>query len=79
VVIDCDATVLRLTIEDNGSGFDASSIADGRGRRLGSGLGVAGMRERLTLIGGSLEIESTPGAGTTLFVRIPLDEDNVLL
>jgi PAS domain S-box-containing protein len=78
VVIDCDATVLRLTIEDNGSGFDASSIADGRARRLGSGLGVAGMRERLTLIGGSLEIESTPGAGTTLFVRIPLDEDNVL-
>jgi PAS domain S-box-containing protein len=78
VVIDCDATVLRLTIEDNGSGFDASSIADGRARRLGSGLGVAGMRERLTLIGGSLEIESTPGADTTLFVRIPLDEDNVL-
>ena len=37
------------------------------------GLGLDGMRERLLLVGGTLEIESTPGAGTTLFVRIALD------
>jgi len=42
----------------------------GKGRR---GLGVAGMRERLALIGGELEIESSIGVGTTVFVRIPAD------
>ena len=31
------------------------------------------MRERLTLAGGTLDIESSPGAGTTLFVRVPLE------
>jgi signal transduction histidine kinase len=44
--------------------------AAGKGRR---GLGVAGMRERLALIGGELEIESSPGVGTTVFARIPAD------
>jgi signal transduction histidine kinase len=32
------------------------------------------MRERVTLAGGTLEIESTPGAGTTVFVRVPLKQ-----
>ena len=34
-----------------------------------------GMRERVTLAGGTLEIESTPGAGTTVFVRVPLKQE----
>jgi PAS domain S-box-containing protein len=38
-------------------------------------LGLLGIRERLRLVGGSLEIESTPGQGTVLFVRIPLPPD----
>ena len=37
------------------------------------GLGLDGMRERLSLIGGTLEVESTVGAGTTLFARIGLE------
>ena len=49
----------------NGNGYVGPS-----GRR---GLGVAGMRERLALIGGELEIESSSGVGTTVFARIPLD------
>jgi signal transduction histidine kinase len=36
----------------------------------GGGLGIAGMRERLLLVGGELEIESSPGGGTTVFARI---------
>jgi PAS domain S-box-containing protein len=64
---------VQLTIEDNGSGFD-TAVLDGhsptKGRR---GLGVAGMRERLALIGGELEIESSIGVGTTVFARIPAD------
>jgi signal transduction histidine kinase len=65
---------VSLIIEDNGRGFDAVAAlqaATARGR-----LGLLGMRERVKLLNGSLEIESTPGAGATLFVRLPLDHDN---
>jgi len=62
---------LQLIIEDDGCGFDvAATLAKGRAHR---GLGIDGMRERLSLIGGTLEIESEPGAGATLFARIALD------
>ncbi len=43
-----------------------------RGRGLAPHLGLSGMRERLRLVNGSLQIESAPGAGTTLFIHIPL-------
>jgi signal transduction histidine kinase len=69
VVIRRVAATLQLIIEDNGCGFDAGAIKPGAAR----GLGLAGMRERLTLIGGTLEIESAVGAGTTIFARITLD------
>jgi PAS domain S-box-containing protein len=63
--------MLQLTIEDNGRGFDGTPTnGTGSGRR---GLGVPGMRERLALIGGELEIESSPGTGTAVFARIPLE------
>ncbi|MBA3242703.1 MAG: PAS domain-containing sensor histidine kinase, partial [Acidobacteria bacterium] len=57
-------------VEDNGKGFDVEALLgpSARGRRLG----LLGMRERATLLGGSLIIESSPGAGTSVFVRIPL-------
>lgn len=59
-------------VEDNGKGFDVEALLGptARGRRLG----LLGMRERATLLGGTLNIESSPGAGTGVFVRIPLDE-----
>lgn len=61
---------LRLVIEDNGVGFNPQAPAHRRsGRRR---LGLVGMQERATLAGGGLEIESAPGAGTTIYVRIPL-------
>jgi signal transduction histidine kinase len=65
-----DAT-LQVIIEDNGCGFDVGAMT----AKTGSyhGLGLDGMRERLLLIGGTLEIESTPGTGTALFARIALD------
>jgi PAS domain S-box-containing protein len=58
-------------IEDNGRGFDveAALLPAGSGRRLG----LLGMRERAALLGGTINVESAPGAGTTLFVRIPFD------
>jgi len=60
-----------LIVEDNGRGFDAQAVLkapDAHGR-----LGLLGMQERVILANGTIEIESTPGAGTTVFVRIPLE------
>jgi signal transduction histidine kinase len=57
-----------MIVEDDGKGFRANSAAgDGPPARR---LGLLGIRERLSLAGGTLEIESAPGGGTTLFVRI---------
>ena len=58
-----------LIVEDDGRGFDVEAAAErgGRERRLG----LAGMRERAALVGGTVTVESAPGSGTTLFVRLP--------
>ena len=61
---------VTLIVEDDGKGFEPSDkedlTADDRG------MGLLGMRERAALIGGTLEIESAPGEGTTIFARIPV-------
>ncbi len=56
---------LRLTIADTGPGFDPAAV-----RGLG-GLGIISMQERARLVGGSLSLDSHPGAGTTIEVRVP--------
>lgn len=56
---------LHLLIEDDGLGFDARAV-DHR-----SHFGLLGISERVTALGGSLEIDSSPGAGTRLSVSIP--------
>jgi signal transduction histidine kinase len=71
VVIRRVGVTLQITIEDNGCGFDVSAMAAKPGGY--SGLGLDGMRGRLILIGGTLEVESAVGAGTTIFARIALD------
>ena len=62
-----DGTVAAV-IEDDGRGFDLEEKKPG-GR---PGLGLVGMQERATLLGGRVTVESTPGSGTSVFVRIPL-------
>jgi signal transduction histidine kinase len=59
-----------LIVEDNGKGFD---VEDKNNRN--KGIGLIGMQERATLIGGTLEIESAPNQGTTIFVRVPIPAD----
>ncbi|HEV7377339.1 MAG TPA: CheR family methyltransferase [Pyrinomonadaceae bacterium] len=56
-----------LIVEDDGTGFDLEVATDAQ-----EGLGLLGMRERAALIGGTLEIESTQGEGTTVFARVPV-------
>jgi PAS domain S-box-containing protein len=74
VVIERVDGMLRLMIEDDGGGFDTGAAPEHTAERNG-GLGLAGMRERLALIGGTLEIESSIGAGTAIFARIPLERE----
>jgi len=62
--------IVTLILEDDGRGFDVASQPAGADDRRP--LGIFGMRERATLLGGTLTIESTSGAGTTIFVKIPL-------
>ena len=71
VVIRRVGATLQVIIEDNGCGFDLSAMTAKPGGY--GGLGLDGMRGRLILIGGTLEIESAVGAGTTIFARIALD------
>ena len=61
---------LRLTIADDGRGFDVQEAL--RRYELGRGLGLRLMRQRAQLAGGTLDIESAPGKGTTLRFAIPV-------
>jgi signal transduction histidine kinase len=61
---------VSLSVEDNGVGFDPSS-PPGKGITLG----LTSMRERAKLLGGEFEIQSQPGQGTRVSVRIPLEEN----
>jgi PAS domain S-box-containing protein len=76
IVIDRLDATLRLTIEDNGDGIGLA-LPSGSESKRGGGLGLVGIRERLSLIGGELEIESSAGDGTTIFVRIPLERERM--
>jgi two-component system sensor histidine kinase DegS len=68
VVMDLDEDEIRVIITDNGQGFELQGRLDDLPR---SGkLGLAGMRERARLLGGTLEVKSTPGKGTTLTVVV---------
>jgi two-component system, NarL family, sensor histidine kinase UhpB len=69
--------VLHLTVEDDGCGFDSTRLTEDAGMGAGGGLGLPGMSERLSLVGGELAIESSPGLGTTIFARLPVIESEV--
>lgn len=58
-----------LIIEDDGVGFVPET--ERTPSESGKGLGLVGMRERASLVGGGVEIESAPGKGTTIFVKVP--------
>ncbi len=74
VVVGCHDREVVLLVEDNGRGFD---VAETYLHEDGTGLGLLSMRERATLAGGRLEIESTPNVGTTIFVRVPIRQEEL--
>jgi signal transduction histidine kinase len=64
-----DEGAIVLTVEDDGRGFDIHGDDKARAERH---FGVELMRERATMTGGSLDLRSSPGAGTTVRLRVPL-------
>lgn len=63
VIVKQEAHKIVLSVEDDGHGFDAGRVR---------GLGLVGMEERVTHLGGAFEVRSRPGAGTRVAVELPL-------
>jgi two-component system sensor histidine kinase NreB len=57
---------VRLVVEDDGRGFDASEVPEDRH-------GIVGMRERAEVLGGTLEVRSGPGEGTRIEATVLLE------
>ncbi len=67
---------VSLIVEDDGHGFEPeTNLPMGT---VGHKLGLLGMRERVKLVGGNLKIESSPTAGTSIFVRLPAPEEPLI-
>jgi len=68
VILRCLDGGLQIVIQDNGAGFDPAQ------HRSASTLGHASMRERVHLLNGELDIESSAGHGTAIMAWVPLQE-----
>lgn len=70
VVLERRRDLLNVIVEDDGRGFDLKALE--RGSDVQRRLGLLGMRERVSLVGGALTIETAPGMGATLFAALPI-------
>lgn len=66
LTLETDGTTLRFQVKDDGVGFE------GPGGVRKPGLGLLSMQERLTIVGGTMAVESSPGGGTILTIQVPL-------
>lgn len=73
VKLEVNHNAVRLKVQDDGRGFDKDVILGMKGKP--QGIGLLGMRERLELLNGWLEIETAPGRGASLIAYIPLKGD----
>ena len=72
VVLDRPGNAVRLLVRDEGRGFrfDRATNINGRGEKVG----LSGMRERVSLLGGKFRLHSEPGRGTTIEAEVELPE-----
>lgn len=68
-----DEAIVRCQIRDDGAGFDVAAVRARRG--VERGLGLAGIHERVAALGGTLNIHSAPGEGTTLDVALSVEKE----
>jgi signal transduction histidine kinase len=74
VLLERRSGCVSLIVEDDGQGFNADKVVQ-EPEESGK-LGLLGMQERVKLVGGTFEIESTEGTGTTVFARLPLEDES---
>lgn len=70
VSLDLDTTQVRVSVEDNGKGFNPQVLED----ETGSGRGLRTLRERLGLVGGTLDVDSSLGKGSRVSFTVPTGE-----
>jgi two-component system CheB/CheR fusion protein len=73
LIIERRVDAVHMIVEDNGQGFDVAAVRDRA--HIEHRLGLVGMDERVAQLGGVLTLESAPGSGTAVFIRIPLAAD----
>ena len=71
VQLSAEDDLLNIVVEDNGKGFDPAE------KLQNPGIGLQSIQSRLTLLHGTMEIESNPGAGATFTIDIPLTPKNL--
>ncbi len=69
-----DEAWICLEIEDKGQGFRPPPLAGDNATEREEHIGLRGMRDRVGLIGGQFYLDSAPGQGTRILVRVPCDE-----
>ncbi len=69
-----DPENLRVTVRDHGLGFDEKEVANGT---AGTGLGLAGLKERLRMLGGNLRLRTNPGEGVEAILEAPARTLNI--
>jgi signal transduction histidine kinase len=72
VTLQCTDGLLQVTVEDDGIGFTLPENIN----ILGGGIGLISMRERLQMLGGRLDIDSSPGQGARLVASYPMNESH---
>jgi signal transduction histidine kinase len=72
VLFKIEQNTVNVDIEDDGEGFDLNELYLPSSSKDRRGLGLLGMKERVLLIGGRIEICSMPGLGTRIGIRLPL-------
>jgi signal transduction histidine kinase len=77
VVITCKDSRIEVRIEDDGVGFDLEEVIRHADMNEGKGFGLLGLRERVSLLDGTLQIHSKPGEGTSITVDIPVSHPGV--
>jgi signal transduction histidine kinase len=88
IKLELDESSAVMSIQDDGIGFDLSELSVSTIKETEStdsllsnntrGLGIVGMQERIELMGGELDINTTPGSGTHIHIRVPIQERSLV-
>jgi signal transduction histidine kinase len=74
VYLNRDGDMIRMEVSDKGKGFASPPLFGPEATERAEHIGLRGMRDRVGLINGQFELDTAPGRGTRIVVKVPLDE-----